>query len=119
MMKRRRNDGGGGEMPEVEDALVTRLRRLEWPKPTSEVKQRCLDEILDRMSEMKKEGHHEASGLRMQHPPRGLGETHSLTRRIGDLSHREPPATRRIGALSHRQAPAAPKLPVRVATVLW
>ena len=119
MMKRKRNDGGGGEMPEVEEALVQRLRRLEWPKPTSEVKQRCLDEILDRMAEMKGQDQREERGLRMEHPPRGFGETHSLTRRMGSLSHREPPATRRIAALSHRQAPAAPQLPVRVATVLW
>jgi hypothetical protein len=106
-------------MPDVEEALVQRLRRLEWPKPTTEVKQRCLDEILDRMAEMKGQDHREERGLRMEHRHRGFGETHSLTRRVGALSHREPPATQRIGALNHRQAPAAPKLPVRVATVLW
>ena len=104
-MRKRKNARAEDAKSELEEALVDRLSQLEWPKPTTEVKQRCLDDILERMAEVKKQEPHKATRLQAEPSARGFGERHSLTRRVGALSHREPLA--------------APQRPVRVATVLW
>jgi hypothetical protein len=95
-------DRGGGS-PDLEEALVDRLRQLEWPRPTTEVKQRCLDDIVARMSDMKREDGNER--LAFKGRVSGRAERHALTRYAAALGHRQPfsPSNR----------------PVRVATVLW
>lgn len=102
---RKRDWGPERASSELEEALVERLRQLEWPKPTAEVKQRCLEDILDRMADGNNREPNRATRAQVEYRARGIGETHSLTRRVG--------------ALSHRQPFAAPQRPVRVATVLW
>ncbi len=102
-MRMKRGKGSERETSELEAALVGRLRNLDWPKPTTEVKQRCLDDILDRMAEMKKQEPNPSR--RAESRSRGLGETHGLTRRVAALAHRQPPR------LDQR--------PIRLATVLW
>jgi hypothetical protein len=104
-MSKRKQGRGEGVGSELEEALVGRLRQLDWPKPTAEVKQRCLDDILDRMSEIKKQEPNASTRTQFEYRARGFGQRHSLTRRVG--------------AIAQRQPFAAPQRPVRVATVLW
>jgi hypothetical protein len=85
----RGNRAGAGGSPELEEALVDRLRQLEWPRPTAEVKQRCLNDIVDRMAEMKREEPKERGRLEFRRI-RGRGEQHPLTRHAVALSHRQP-----------------------------
>lgn len=114
-MKRRKRDPEEPGSPEVEEALVDRLRQLEWPRPTEDVKQRCLADILERMDEAKQEA---PKGARLQSRPRGAGERHSLTRRTAS-ARAAATLPRRVASLGHRQPWSAPDRPARVATVLW
>ncbi|MGH2956875.1 MAG: hypothetical protein ACRDL6_07780 [Solirubrobacterales bacterium] len=104
-MRRRKRRREEGPASELEAALVERLQQLDWPRPTAEVKQRCLEDILERMAEMRSREAGAAETPRIEGRQHGLGEQHSLTRRVGALAHREPLP--------------APARPVRVATVLW
>lgn len=44
------------EYDEENDPLIQRLRNMKWPKPSDEVRDRCLREIMKRAEEMEKRG---------------------------------------------------------------
>lgn len=82
---------------DLEGALIQRLRTMSWPRPTSEQRERCLEQILDRMADEKGDGRYEATRLESEKEQR-----YSLTR----LSRPAPMSL------------PAPRRQVRLATVL-
>jgi hypothetical protein len=48
-----RHDVEDDELEQSE--LARRLRRMDWPGPSPEVKERCLEQILARVGEMREE----------------------------------------------------------------
>jgi hypothetical protein len=82
---------------DLEGALIQRLRTMSWPRPTSEQRERCLEQILDRMADEKTTSRYESSRFESKQEQR-----YSLTR----LSRPAPMSL------------PAPRRQVRLATIL-
>lgn len=87
---------------DIDRALIERLRNMEWPKPSDEVRERCLRQIMQRIDEqnraeeelkaMQEEEQRRASEAEGaaeppatdeaadEHPPHGAEERHPATR---------------------------------------
>jgi hypothetical protein len=99
-----------GETMDLESALIQRLRTMEWPKPTDEQRERCLQKILEKMNEdkdreEKKGERYEASRFEVRREDR-----YPITRRANDNRYA---STRR--AVELRRSPiSTPRQSVRL-----
>lgn len=110
---------------DIDSALIERLRNMEWPKPSPEVRERCLRQILSCIEgagegkdedaegedeaeqapdEKDEDSDDEDSDDEDYRPPRGQEQRHPLTRRV---------------VVSAREPLRLPERPVRLGVALW
>ncbi|MDX6633793.1 MAG: hypothetical protein QOG09_1451 [Solirubrobacterales bacterium] len=84
------NPAPAGSGQDLEGALVNRLRTMSWPRPTPEQRERCLQQILDRMADEKSSPRYEATRFSSEQEHR-----YSLTRLSSTRQRSSLPSARR------------------------